>query len=246
MAHLDESQRAEALFGEPSAEAQRHLDGCAECRAELSTLRDTLGELDQLPPTLTAARREELRTRVIERLAPAPDWTTGAVTAVVALVAFVGLSDSPDLVRWALAISAALGASALVTRAPATVGQAWARVGLALGASLALGAFDLLAHGLGRGPALGEHFQCEYIVSFVAAAPMVSAAFFARRGTDPTWRALHGATGAAAGALAGQAALLTTCSSPEGFLHVAVFHVCAVLGATLVGALVGRALPAHA
>lgn len=242
--HPSEEDLSIALFEGPSGEVAAHLRRCPSCAAQLEALRRTLGAVDALPPpALAPAHVESLRQRVHASLAPARDWATGAVTATVALLAFVFLADAPDALRWALALAAALGATMLATQPVRSRSDAWLGVGLALAGSLALAAFDVLGHGLGRGGELGEHYRCEYIVSFVAAAPLMSACFFARRGTDPVLRALRGATGASAGALAGQAALLTTCSSPEGFLHVTVFHVCAVLGATLVGAIVGRALP---
>ncbi len=249
--HLDEEQLASLALG-VSEDRTGHLAGCAQCTAELEAQRAMLGELDALPglepaPEVLAAVRTEIVTAM---QAPEParvPWLTAGVVAVVGVLALMALGDFTALeamdpltvARWVLALGVLGGAIAIARTAARSSRHAALGLGGALGAAVGLGVLDLMA----SNEVIGEHLGCEQILMLAALAPLATSLFAVRRGAaDPGRAALEAAAGGAAGALAGQAALFTTCSSPEGLLHVLFFHVLTFVGIAMISALLGRAV----
>jgi hypothetical protein len=151
-------------------------------------------------------------------------WTTGTIAAVcVSLVAFIGFardrSRSAEDWAWATVLGTlAVALAAAGRRKPRFVVAA--AVVAALTAALALGQPGPLA------AAIGLHCLATEIAS---AAIVVVAAWVAIRGgtTSPSRSAM--AAAAAAGALAGDAALQVTCGAYGAIPHLLAFHVGGVL-----------------
>jgi hypothetical protein len=262
-AHLDEEQLAALAMG-ASEDRTGHLTGCDQCGKALASHRALLRELDALPAIqpsgelVSRVRREIVSAMHAEREAGkrarsnAPSgvrgWFTASVVAVVGLIAVLALGDftvlstmdSLSIARWALALAVLGGAVTIARLAPRSSQHAAMGLGGALGAAVGLGVLDVLT----THPTMGEHLGCEMIMMLAALAPATAALLVLRRGSGASMDArgamLEAAAGGAAGALAGQAALFTTCSSPEALVHVLVFHLLTFLGIVTASALLGR------
>lgn len=262
--HLDADRISALALGVTpdgeAAEARAHLDGCDACRRELAASEQVLRQLDTLPAAQpTSASLERIRLAVREQIAldaaPAKprragsvDRATAAVIAVVGVIALWALADfealamvdGADVARWTMALMALGGAVAIAAVAPRSLTSAARGLAAVLASAAALAVIDLWV----INPEVGEHLGCEYVLMLVASAPLVTAVLSARRrvadGASAAEATLQSAAGAGAGALAGMAALFTTCSSPEGLLHVAAFHVLTFAGIVAVGAALGR------
>jgi hypothetical protein len=225
------------------------LTGCAECRAYLEGLQATGAALAQLAvapinPAQQAvalqAFREFARKRAALPLPVAPPHRAGlsmplalSLTAVgTALQVALARHPSPIGWPWAPAAVVFLAACALLLLA-----RRRGLLATALGTAVAIG-LALLA---GRGElALFVGVQCAVHELGTALIP-VATLLLLQRSADPARSAIVGA--AAAGALAGTAALHLTCPDAGSMLHVLVFHVGGVLAAAgLAGAAAARLL----
>jgi len=222
-----------------------------------------LSELDALPviplsgEVSSRVRREIVSAMHAEREAneraevSAPTGLRGrftaGVVAVVGVIAVLALGDFTVLssmdglsvARWAVALAVLGGAVAIARLAPRSSQNAALGLGGALGAAVGLGVLDVVT----THQVMGEHLGCEKIMMLAALAPATAALLVLRRGTgskDARGAMLEAAAGGAAGALAGQAALFTTCSSPEALVHVVVFHLITFVGIVTASALLGR------
>jgi hypothetical protein len=222
------------------AAAWSHASGCVGCaRAlrEAERLQALIAgwEPAPLPPSALAraslAIRDELQREARRR-------TIGSVAAAcAALVLAVGLARtrSPAAGDWAVA--AAVGAlavalAATARRRPLLVTAAAALA--ALSAALVLG---------GPGPlAASEGLRC-LATELASAGAVVGAAWLALRGgtTSPARSAI--AAAAAAGALAGDAALQITCEAHGAAPHLLAFHVGGVILAAAGASLLWRGRP---
>jgi hypothetical protein len=96
MQHLTEEQLiAHYYHDDDAAAAEEHLAGCAECRAQLDTLRNVLALIDQLPiPERGAAYGQEVWTRLRWKLGSerrrSRVWATISAIAAAIALAFVG------------------------------------------------------------------------------------------------------------------------------------------------------------
>ncbi|HEY6099549.1 MAG TPA: hypothetical protein VIW03_08970 [Anaeromyxobacter sp.] len=217
--------------------AWAHARGCAECARALR-------EAERLQVLLAEARPELLPAGALERASRAIAgelrregrrrslWAaTASGAAVAAIVAFARhVSGTPaDFALGAFLAAVALGLAAAASRRPT------------LAAACAAGAALLAAAAAGRaGPlAADEGVRC-LAAELVSAALVVGAGWLALRGgtTSPSRSAL--AAAAAAGALAGDAALQVTCSAHEAMPHLLAFHVGGVLLAASAAALLPR------
>lgn len=260
--HLDDEQLAALALG-ASDDHTGHLAGCERCTEALASHRSVLSELDALPPIqppselvsrvrleIVSAMQAERDAQVrAESTAPSGvgGWLTAGVVAVVGVIAvlvlgdFSGLAsmDGLSIARWALALAVLGGAVAIARLAPRSSQNAAMGLGGALGAAVGLGILDVVT----THQTMGEHLGCEKIMMLAALAPATAALLVLRR-SDSNKSAqgamLEAAAGGAAGALAGQAALFTTCSSPEALVHVMVFHLLTFLGIVTASALLGR------
>jgi hypothetical protein len=147
--------------------------------------------------------------------------------AVIATVAARSHSGSPrDWIAGAVLALAAVGLAALSPRG-----------GGVAAAAVVVSALFAVA-GRGPGPlALDEGLMCLATELAAAAVPLLAAVALARRGRLAG--AGHLAAVAAAGALAGQAALEITCHAGHASAHLLAFHVGGVFAAALLGALAG-------
>ena len=211
--------------------------GCARALAEGERLQSLLAEAAPapLPAALLgrahAAIRGELRREARRRL-------VGSVAAVCAAVlVLVGLARarSPSMADWALA--AVLWATAAALAAAAS-----RRPRLVMAVSVLAAAVAGTSSG-GPGalvPSLG--LEC-LATELASAAVVVGAAWLAVRGgtSSPARSAI--AAAAAAGALAGDAALQVTCAAHTSVPHLLAFHVGGVLLAIAAAALLRRRRP---
>lgn len=217
--------------------AWSHAGSCAECASALREAErlQTLiagweptwlpaSALERAGRDIVVELRREARRRAFASI--------GAVCVAVLVVIGIGRSRSRSPGDWATA--AVLGALAIALAAAAR------RIPLlvvplavlaALGAATA-GEAGTLASGLG--------LHC-LATELASAAIVVGAAWLAIRGgtTSPARSAV--AAGAAAGALAGDAALQVTCAARTAVPHLLAFHVGGVLLAVALASLLWRA-----
>jgi hypothetical protein len=222
--------------------AESHARGCAGCaRAlrEAGRLQALIaacepppipaGALERASREIAAELRREARRRVI-----------GSVVAVCASVlVFVGFARNPSrslfdwtlaAVLWAFAVVLAVTASRkplLTTALAVLAGVAAASISGAPGNLAALLGLECLA------------------TEVASAAIVVGAVWLALRGgtTSPPRPAI--AAAAAAGALAGDAALQVTCSAHTALPHVMAFHVGGILIAAAAASVLWRAAAGH-
>jgi len=85
------------------ADVERHLDGCAECRATLDDFRSLAAELAaaSAPPVHWGAYGAELREKLSRRAAPAASWvwrlrpvSLSLAAGLIAVMVYVGLPGS--------------------------------------------------------------------------------------------------------------------------------------------------------
>jgi hypothetical protein len=105
------AELADARLDEKTAASVRaHLDGCAECRAELETLSRTLGVLDTLP---TAAPSHRLRAAVMGHI-ETEKLTQRNRAAWASSIRSAAQAPSGRRSPWVPAVLQALGAATLV------------------------------------------------------------------------------------------------------------------------------------
>lgn len=260
-AHLDEELLA-GLAAAPIAERLAlapHLERCETCRARVAEVVDLLGELDAWqvpPPTVEAlgnAREVVLAAMALEAdpleadmvadgvladgVLPRPDvsalsagraWPSMLATFVGgAALAAVAKQHSGHLHDWVEAGAALALAVGLAYFARAS--RRFGAVGFAVGASFVLALVGAALPGLS--PAIG--LKCFLFELATATLPGAVAWRAGRRGEKATI-----ALAAAAGALAGMAALHVACPVHEERAHLVVFHVGGVVVAGLLGALI--------
>lgn len=218
--------------------AWAHASGCADCaRAlrEAERLQLLLSAWEPAPvpagvlertsrEILGRLRREALRRRI------------GAVAAVCgAVVVFVGFarSRSPSAVDWVLA--AVLWALAVVLAATASRKPLLATAAAVL-ASVAAGSIS------GDHGPLGVSLGLECLaIELSSAAAVVGAVWVALRGSSSSPARSATVAAAAAGALAGDAALQVTCASVNAVPHLLAFHVGGIVLAAVGAGVLWRA-----
>ena len=234
MAQLPEGDPERAAF-------LAHARGCAECMQlfrEGEKLGHLLARAELEAPSAAALQRARRAVRGEMR----PLRALPALAAVAAFVVPVLFARHLDAEGWAAALLVTAAATALAASAGAL--KAGGLVALAASAGFAFaagGVPGLPRGGTGLWPKLGA--ECFFIELIAAAMPLAAAAVQFRR--DPRPGSL--ATAAAAGALAGQAALHLGCGAHGQAPHLWIFHVSGVALAALVGWLLeGRLQPARA
>jgi hypothetical protein len=214
--------------------AWAHASGCAGCARALR-------EAERLQALVTAWEPPPLAAEVLERASrPIVDElgrearrrmiaSIAAVCASMAVLAGVARSGSRSAVDWAW--SAVLGALAIALAAAARRSASLvitAAVLAAMTAAVAAGHPGPLAGPIG--------LRC-LTVELASAAAVVGAVWLAIRGgtTSPARSAV--AASAAAGALAGNAALQISCTARDAVPHLLAFHaggvILSVVGASL-------------
>lgn len=261
--HLDEDVLV-GLAATPMDERRTlapHLERCEVCRARVAEVANVLDRLDawQVPPpsdeALRNAREVVLATMALEDGAladgarvdgPLADGADGVLRPDV---------RAPGAARaWALMLATFVAGVALAAIAKQRSGHAhdWVEAAAALALAVGLGYFARASRRFG---ALGVAVGVSFALALVGAAlPGLSPAvgvkcflFELATATLPgvvAWRAgrrgesVTVALAAAAGGLAGMAALHVACPVHEERAHLFVFHVGGVIVAGLLGALV--------
>ena len=213
--------------GDPDRrDAFAHAASCPGCLRALREAEQVLRLLEQAPPPPApgrAALRRASQQIVSELawLARQPAVRAGAVLlAWVSLVALAG-HRAPD--GWPASIALA-GAAALIA--------AFLGALPAAAAALALAAAFIAATGGWPGLAPGTGVECFLIEQVAALVPLLAVLWLARKTGGGPARALVPA--AAAGALAGDAALHLACPARHASAHLWAFHFSGILVATLV------------
>lgn len=224
--------------GAPEREAAyAHARGCAGCAAALRQAERLVALIDALPPEPSPSEAVLRRAAapVLEALPPVrPVLALPAVTAMAAAFAVVAARSASGAPRdWIAAVllaAAAIGLAALSSR-HASAGVAGLAVGISIAGALAGGgAGSLAAH---------EGVRCAGVELAAASATFIAALALSRGEGERGWRL---AAAAAAGALAGQAALEVTCGARDSTAHLFVFHVGAVVLCAAIAAVVARAV----
>jgi hypothetical protein len=238
--------------GDPErAEYLRHGRGCAGCMEALREGEKLMRLIESSPlpaPSPQALQRasaailSELRAASTgpRRATPRPRWLLQAAAAIPGFLLPLLIARHLDRDGWAAALL--LLAVAAVLTASAGKLRAGALVVLAASAGFAFAAGGVPGVPLsGASLHLGE-LDCPFFELVAAALPFAAAFVVFRR--NPMPGAL--AQAAAAGALAGQAALHLACPDSHNVVHLWFFHVGGVAAAALIGWVLERQLiPAH-
>jgi hypothetical protein len=228
----------DALLGEASPS---HLRECAECTAavrEGQSLHELLGRDRLEPPSaeaLSKASSPILADLRRPKARPAA-WLWQAGAALVAFAIPLLMARHRDDQGWSAALVVLLAAAILA--GSAGVARAGALIALAASA-----AFAFAEGGVpGVAPRLTVDYACTFVELGAAALPLLAAWYVARRSLRPGTLA----QAAAAGALAGQAALNLVCGARFEAPHLWTFHVGGVLAAALAGFLLQERLAPRA
>ena len=223
--------------GDPEREEYlAHARECPGCAEELRKNEKVLRALDaaRLPTPSAQALRRAAAPVLAELLPPLPRgaWAARGGAAIAAFALLLLVARHRDAEGWTAAILIAALASALA--ATAGVLRAGALVAVAAAAAFALAAggapgFALAGQMGGLAPRVGA--ECLLAELLAAGLPFAAAAWTFRRSP----RAGSLAQAAAAGALAGQAALHLGCPAHAQAAHLWVFHVGGVALAALAG-----------
>lgn len=229
--------------GDPERESYlRHARGCDACLTALREGERLMRLLEASPlPAPSRAALQRAAAPILSALRPArPRWVwVAAAAAVPGFLLPLALAGHLDGEGRTAAVVALLAAGLLAASAGAL--RAGAMVVLTASAAFALAAGGIPGWPFGRALQGGE-LSCTFFELAAAALPLAATAFVFRGNQRPG--AL--AQAAAAGALAGQAALHLACAGSHNVTHLWVFHVGGVLAAALVGwAVEGRLAPAR-
>ena len=265
LSHEEVQRNAGGLAALPESDPERlaalaHARGCTGCARALrqgALLQQLLGRAQLPAPSPEALRRASasiLAELASARPAVARPWRAPALAGAITLVAFPLLALIGAHPRaWSFLGESVVVALIAAGCAALAIGpRRKLAVPLALFASIAV----LFINAAPAPFAALQGWSCSMVELVGALLPLGAVAFLALRGRD-SWAQLggtsvklaaRGAEGsallyagvAAAGALAGQAALGLTCPDRASFGHVAVFHVGAVLLAALLGAALSR------
>ena len=232
MTHDELRERAALVAALPEGDPDRaeflaHAKGCAECAQALregEKLQAMLGRVSLPPPTPEALSRA--REAVLAEMKPS--WLLQAAAAIPGFFVPLLIARHLDAAGWTFALLTLAVATLLAASAGAL--RAGAVVVLAASAGFALAAGGVPGMPQAKDFATGE-LMCPLLELIAAALPLAAAAWLYRKNPRPG--AL--AQAAAAGALAGQAALDLACPGAHLAEHLWPFHVGGVLVALLLG-----------
>ena len=227
----------DALLGEADP---AHVRTCAECAAAVrkSQELDALLAAAVLPgpsaaamqrasaPVLAEMRAELQASRRAPKRARGGAWAVQGLAAVAAFAAPLLFLHHRDASAWTAAL-VVLAASAVLAATAGTL-RAGGLVVLAASAGFAVAEGGIPGF---SNAGLNGDYLCFCIELAAAALPLGAALWLSRR--DPRPGAL--AQAAAAGALAGQAALNLCCGAHQEAPHLWAFHVSGVAAAALIG-----------
>ncbi len=211
-------------------------EGCARALREGERLQAVLGEWSPAPLSAAAFGRaaQAIEAELTREARRRSVWSAAAAAAFMAALVATARHRGGSAMDWGAAgvlAVLALILTALSGRRPAVVVAG--AVAAAVGVAVVVGHPGPLEPGQGA-ECLGWEL--------LAAAVVVGAGWFALRGRGPLPARWPAAAAAAAGALAGDAALQVTCAAHEMGPHLLVFHAGGVLLAALAASLVWRPL----
>ena len=218
------------------AEADNHARCCDACTDALAEARAILQLLDRhgapAPPSEAALRRARAHIAADMRGAGGAGRVLPALAAAAGfvLVALLAKHRVTDPIALALA---GLGLAAAALRAAGMPWRSWLGLGVTLVASAV---FAAVVGGPGELDAT-VGVKCVLLEAVAGSLPLATTAFLLWRRQAP-YGAMVFACAAAAGALAGHAALHLTCPRRLELPHLFAFHVAGVALAALIGALV--------
>lgn len=226
---------------------ERHVASCPDCAREWEKAARLSALFEKLAPPPPADERSLGRTRARihaalasePRVAPPPrsqlpGFAIAAGLLISSCVALYLFGPSISGTRTVLAL-ATIGVAAILSSLALRSDRH--AIGATLGAlvlSLGVGLVDYRELALDMGHAIG----CLQMELAIGALPLLLMLGVSRSRSDVG--AAQTAAVGAAGALAGQAVLLTSCAADESVLHVLLFHVAGVVLAGLYGAGLGR------
>jgi hypothetical protein len=224
--------------GDPEREEfLRHARGCAGCMQALREGEKLLRliESQPLPPPSQATLQRAAAPILAELRASAPGpafprkWLLQGVATIPGFLLPLLIAKHLELAGWGAALLV-LAAAALLAATAGTL-RAGVLVVIAVAAGFAFAAGGVPGVPLsGAQISLGE-LECPIFELIAAALPLAAASVVWRR--NPMPGAL--AQAAAAGALAGQAALHIACPGRHDVVHLWGFHVAGVLAAAALG-----------
>ena len=231
--------------GDPDREAAwAHARECPDCTRALRAAEHFQAMLAASDPrasvdggALTATSDEivtELRRENRRRM------RVSGIAVIAAFALAVGLARHRSPAQTDRVLAFVLAFAALAS-AVGAVARDWA-VLIAIGVPAASVALAVVA---GRGGGLQPDVGVECLATELACAgTVIAGAWIALRGGSTSLGPRTAAAGAAAGALAGMAALELTCPAHGAFSHLVLFHAAGVLLAAATAAVIWRFTPA--
>jgi len=222
-------------------QAQLHAAACPECARALEQAERLQALLlatgaDPTPAVGPLARARAAVGAELRLARAARPWTAAGLGVAAAGAGTLGLLLAHQRDGGAEAIAAALGLGLCATVA-AVAGAVRPVLAAALGAGIALAFAAIVGRGDLGSVAGAPGWACSSEELAAALLPLAGAAAVVWRGWLPP-SAL--APAAAAGALAGEAALHLTCHAPRTEAHLVIFHAGAVILAAVIGAVIGE------
>ena len=212
----------------------RSCPGCLEALREGERLMRVLSTSALPEPSPQALRRA--REPVLAALRPARTrWWLEAVAVIPGFLVPLLFARHLEAEGWAAALLVLVAAAALAGSAGALRAGALVTLAASAGFALAAGVPEVSFAAV---PAHAGELECTVLELIAAALPLAAAAWLFQR--DPRPGAL--AQAAAAGALAGQAALHLACPLRANPVHLWAFHVGGIAAAAIVGWAVERRL----
>ncbi len=218
--------------GDPEREQYlAHARTCPGCRAALEQGERLMRVLAQVPqPAPSPQALQRARAAVLAELRPGRQrWLLQAAAAIPGFFVPILLARHLEAQGWAAALVVLIAATALAGTAGAL--RAGALVVLAASAGFALAAGGVPAIWPNHADLIFAETRCTALELVAAGLPLAAAAWMYRRAPLPG--AL--AQAAAAGALAGQAALHIACPARNDALHLWMYHVPGIALAAILG-----------
>jgi hypothetical protein len=214
-----------------------HAQTCSACRKAVEEGAQLISLLDSIP--LPAAPSVEVLARasspILAELGASAKKSRGyaapwlGASIFVSCLGFSLVSPNPGIALWPWALAGVL----LLSLLSGLLTKTWWSLGLFIGGSVLLSALHS-----GSAPTHGPGLLCLWIEQSMALLPVITSLYLVAKGHVPGGGAYF-AGAAAAGALAGQAAMLLACPN-NNLEHLLLAHTGGVLFAAAMGTLVSK------